>query len=88
MTEKNDDALRRKKLIYRCVHRGTKEADLIIGKFATQNVPAMTEEEMCQLETILNQADADLFHWLTKQADLPDNMQFPVMFNLLKAAGV
>lgn len=88
MTEKNKDALRRKKLIYRCVHRGTKEADLIIGKFAVMAVPAMSDEEMRQMEIILEQADSDLFHWLTKQTDVPADMRFPVLLKLIATANV
>ena len=46
MSEKENIENRRKKLILRSGHRGTKEMDLIMGTFAEQNVPGFSEEEL------------------------------------------
>jgi antitoxin CptB len=40
---------RRKRLLFRCWHRGTKELDLIIGGFADVHLPTLTDDELDQL---------------------------------------
>jgi antitoxin CptB len=49
-----------KKLQYRSNHRGTKEMDLLIGGFATENLKKMTLEELKEFEILLNFTDKEL----------------------------
>jgi antitoxin CptB len=53
-----------KKLQYRSNHRGTKEMDLLIGGFATENLKKMTLEELKEFEILLNFTDKELSSWL------------------------
>jgi antitoxin CptB len=52
---------RRKRLLFRCWHRGTKELDLIIGGFADVHLPALTEAELDQFEKILEVPEPELY---------------------------
>lgn len=63
---------RRKRLIFRSGHRGTKEMDIIMESFAVQSVPSFSEEELDQYESILEQNDPDLYNWITGQEIAPD----------------
>jgi antitoxin CptB len=61
----------RSKLRYRAWHRGTREADLILGPFADAHLPVMTPAELGCFEALLDQPDPDLYAWITDQAQAP-----------------
>lgn len=61
------DAARRR-LLYRCWHRGTREMDLILGRYAEARIPEMSEPELAALEAILEIEEKELFVWLTRGA--------------------
>lgn len=84
MTE-HDDALskRRKRLLYRSRYRGTQEADLLIGNFADQHLPTMSESQLDLFERLLDENDVDLVNWVTGRAPVPAHIQNAV-FDLLK----
>ncbi len=75
---------KRKRLIFRSAHRGTKEMDLILGSFADKNLQGFSEEELEQYEEILQQNDPDLYNWITGKQETPANVVSDV-FNLLKS---
>ena len=54
---------RRKKLIFRAWHRGTREMDLLLGSFADAYAPAFDEEQLDQFEALLTCQDPDLYDW-------------------------
>ena len=56
---------RRKRLLFRCWHRGTREMDLILGRFADAEIGNLSDDELTQLETLLEEADPDLYAAIT-----------------------
>lgn len=74
--------IRAKRLLYRSWHRGCKETDLLLGRFAEQHLSQMVEEELSQYEEILECDDWDIFHWLTGDVPIPANLDNSVMRNL------
>ena len=46
MTDSDD--IRRKRLLFRSWHRGTKEADLLLGSFAERHLAAFTPEQVAR----------------------------------------
>ena len=56
---------RRKRLLFRCWHRGTREMDLILGRFADAEIAALSEAELAQLERLIEVPDPDLYAALT-----------------------
>jgi antitoxin CptB len=65
---------RRKRLLFRCWHRGTKELDLIIGGFADAHLPTLTEAELDQLEKIIEAPEPELYAALTGEGPTPHNV--------------
>ncbi len=63
---------RRKRLLFRCWHRGTREMDLIIGRFADQYLDTLTEPELDELEQLIELADVNLYASFTGSAPPPD----------------
>ena len=75
-------ANRRKRLLYQSRHRGTQEADLLIGGFAEQHLAGLSAEQLDTYERLLDESDVDLVNGLTGRAEAPDDVQSDV-FNLL-----
>jgi antitoxin CptB len=66
-TTRSSDGLddRRKRLLFRCWHRGTREMDLILGRFADAEIAGLTDDELRQLERLIEVPDPDLYAALT-----------------------
>jgi len=54
---------RLKRLRYRAWHRGTREADLMIGGFFDHAHSAWSEGEMAWFEAFLEEQDVDIMAW-------------------------
>ncbi len=62
-TTRSSDGLddRRKRLLFRCWHRGTREMDLIIGRFADAHLTELSDAELTELEQLIELPDPDLY---------------------------
>jgi len=56
---------RRKRLLFRCWHRGTREMDLILGRFADAEIANLSDDELAQFEYLMDVPDPDLYAALT-----------------------
>ncbi len=56
----DDLAMRRRRALYRATHRGSKELDFLLGRFAEANVAAMTEIEIVVFERLIEVPDPDI----------------------------
>jgi antitoxin CptB len=61
---------RRKRLLFRCWHRGTREMDLILGRFADAEIASLRDDELAQLERLIEVPDPDLYAALTGNVPL------------------
>ena len=52
---------RRKRLLFRCWHRGTREMDLILGRFADAEIADLSDSDMAELERLIDVPDPDLY---------------------------
>ena len=66
-----DINVRRKRLLFRSWHRGTREADLLLGSFAETHLAGFDESRLDDYEALLDCPDADLFDWITGRASPP-----------------
>jgi len=81
MTEPMD--IRRKRLLFRSWHRGTKEADLLLGSFAERHLAAFTPEQVDRYEALLAADDSDLLDWISGRAAAPVERESDVLRLLL-----
>ncbi len=65
-------AVRRRRIRFRCWHRGTREADLVLGRFADTCVDQLDETELGQLEALLDQPDPDIWDWVVGRQPVPE----------------
>jgi antitoxin CptB len=66
---------RRKRLLYRATHRGTKEADVIIGGFFQENVARLPDARLSEAEEFLELSDLDLVDWIMGRKPVPERWQ-------------
>jgi antitoxin CptB len=59
---------RRKRALFRAWHRGTREMDLVMGRFADREIGTMSEGDLALFEQLLDLPEADVFGWVTGQA--------------------
>ena len=62
---------RRRKLLFRCWHRGMREVDLIMGRFADAAVEQLTSDELAEFEHLMEAPDRELLAWITGEAEVP-----------------
>jgi antitoxin CptB len=75
---------RRKRLLFRSWHRGTRESDLILGRFAEAHLAGFDTGQLDRYEALLACDDADLFDWVSGRATPPASYDHDVM-RLLRA---
>ena len=56
---------RRKRILFQCWHRGTREMDLILGRFADAEIANLGDDELIELERLIEVSDPDLYAALT-----------------------
>jgi antitoxin CptB len=62
---------RRRKLLFRCWHRGMREMDLIMGRFADAAIEQLTSDELAEFEHLLEVPDRELLAWIIGEAAVP-----------------
>ena len=77
---------RRKRLLFRCWHRGTREMDLILGRFADAEIATLGDDELTRLEHLIDVPDPDLYAALTGDKPLAPEY-VGALFDRIKARG-
>ncbi len=73
----------RKRLHFRAWHRGTKESDLLLGRFADAHLATMSVEDLADFEQVLERIDPELVDWITGRETVPANLRTPVLDRIL-----
>ena len=77
-----DRDARLKRLRFRAWHRGTKEADILIGGFFDRYGAGWSEEEMAWFEAFLEEQDVDIMAWAIGTAVPPERWDGEMMRRL------
>ena len=75
---------RRRKILFRAWHRGMREMDLIMGRFADAAISDFSDAELDEFERLIEVLDRDLLSWVTGEAPVPANYDTD-LFRKLKA---
>ena len=78
---------RRRRLVFRAQHRGTKETDILIGGFVARHVASLTDADVTALEEILELWDVDLADWLSGRRPIPPEHDHPLLRRIMAEAG-
>jgi len=64
-----------KRLCWRAHHRGTKEADILIGSFFDAHAHEWGEGERTLFATMLDEQDVDILSWASGTAEAPERFR-------------
>jgi antitoxin CptB len=70
--------VRRRRLLFRSWHRGTREADLIMGRFADVHIAGFDDAELDAYEHLLEALEAELLAWMTGASAVPPEHDTPM----------
>jgi antitoxin CptB len=73
---------RRRRLLFRSWHRGSRELDLLMGPFADAWIERLSDSELTAFEALTEVADPDLFAWIIGEALPPAAYDTPVLRRL------
>jgi len=73
------DPNRLKRLQFRAWHRGTREADYMIGGFFDRYHAEWGETECAWFEALLEEDDVDIMGWALGTLDVPEEYRGPLM---------
>jgi len=62
---------RRRRLLFRSWHRGIREMDLVLGRFAEAQIGALTDAEIDEFESWLEVPDQQIFAWVNGSEAVP-----------------
>lgn len=68
----------KKRLLYLSQHRGLRELDYLLGKFAQNHIESMDYETLKQFEGVLSSSDQDLYGWFFENK--PPHQNIPQFF--------
>ena len=66
---------RRRRLLFRCWHRGIREMDLVLGRFADEQLASLSEAELTELEGWLEIPDQQMFAWVNGMEPAPPELE-------------
>ena len=73
-----------KRLHWRAHHRGTKEADLLIGGFFDAHHASWDAEQRALFEAMLEEQDVDIMAWAHGTAEPPERFEGPMIEALMQ----
>jgi antitoxin CptB len=76
--------VRRRRLLFRAWHRGLREMDLILGRFADATIAELSDAELDEFERLMEQPDPELYGWVT--GEMPVSRDYDTdLFRRLRA---
>ena len=82
MTTFDEDAVRRRKIGFRAWHRGTREMDLIMGRFADAELAKLDAAGLDRFEALMEQPDPDLYKWVSGEVPVPADVDAEFLFRI------
>jgi antitoxin CptB len=78
---------RRRRLLFRSWHRGIRETDLLLGRFADAHIADLSEPELDEYERLLDVPDHDLYGWVSGELDIPDSYRSDLLARIARFHG-
>jgi antitoxin CptB len=74
-----DRETRLKRLQWRAHHRGTREADMLVGGFLDAKCANWNDEEISWFEALMDEQDVDILAWAMGSAAVPVRLEGAMM---------
>lgn len=82
-TVKESLEAKRKRLLFRSRHRGSRELDILLGRFAATHLARLDADQLDRYEAVLANDDPEIFAWVSGREPVPAALDTDVM-RLLK----
>jgi antitoxin CptB len=69
-------------LLFRAWHRGIREMDLIMGRFADSFISELAEPDLDEFQRLLNVPDPEVYSWVTGERMAPAEFDGPLLRRL------
>ena len=85
-TARSSDGLdpRRRRALFRAWHRGTREMDLLLGRFADTHIADLNERDLADFEALMEVPDPALFAWVPGTEPVAANYSTPLYAALVR----
>jgi len=85
-SDEDDDGKRSlfNRILYRSRQRGYLELDLLLGKWAEDNIAHLDQNRLKDLVDLLEEENPDLWNWLTGQAEVPPELATNTVFTAIR----
>jgi antitoxin CptB len=80
--------IRRRRAAFRAAHRGTKEMDIMLGRYAAAVLPELSDPDLARFELFIQLPDPELQGWLLDGAVVPTLAFAPIVANVRKFHGL
>lgn len=71
--------VRRRRILFRAWHRGTREMDLIMGSFCDSAIAGLGDGDLDELERLIDVPDQDLYAWITGAGRIDEGFDTPLL---------
>ncbi len=75
--------IRRRRLRFRVWHRGMKEVDLILGRFADAHLATFGTDDLDAFEALLDTPDQDVLAWVLGELPVPPDQDTPFLRRII-----
>ena len=79
MTSPDRLHIERKRLKFRSWHRGTREMDLLLGRFADRHLDAFDGGALRAYAALLERPDPDIYDWVCGREECPEGELRPIV---------
>jgi antitoxin CptB len=79
--------MRRRRLLFRSWHRGIREMDLVLGRFADAQIDSLSDAELDEYERLLDIPDQQMFAWVSGTESAPTELDTAMFRRLCKFHG-
>lgn len=69
---------KRRRLLFRAWHRGIREMDLIMGRFADAHIHSFTDSDLEAFEELLTVPDQQAYAWISGTEPVPAEFDTPM----------
>ena len=77
--------IKKKRLLFRSTHRGTREMDILLGDFFKSNMSDLNKEQLNEFEGLIEIPDDDLYNWAMGRMEIPKEMDTQLLRNFVKS---
>jgi antitoxin CptB len=74
---------RRRRALFRAWRRGTREMDLILGRFADAYIGGLSDHDLADFEALMDAPEQDSYAWLTGAVAVPADHRTPLFDAIL-----